>query len=167
MNHPHSDQRSHQVHQRSPALLPYIHLVNAPVSPLDCHPSALVPTRREYPESPLVVDGEVITSSLVVSAPQKDTDAVAVPVMELTRSVLRRVTEDPYWILMTLMATLGLAITATIVYGVIQIILTVAEWVSVHGTTLAVITTLIIVLALCGGASAAKCTGIHCRGCKG
>jgi hypothetical protein len=113
------------------------------------------------------VDGEVITSSLIVPAPQKDTDAAAVPVIEPTQSLLRRATEDPYWILMTLMTITGLSITATVTYGIVQIILTVAEWISVHGTTIAAITTLIIVLAMCGGATAAKCTGIHCGGCKG
>ena len=167
MKHLHSDQRSQQVHQRSPALLPYTHLVNAPVSPLDCHTSALIPTPRKYPGSPLVVDGEVITSTLTVPAPRKNTDATAVPVIEPKRSVLRRAIEDPYWILMTLMAALGLSITTMVIYGVIQIMLAVAEWVSVHGTTIAAITTLIIVLAICGGATAAKCTGIHCRGCQG
>jgi hypothetical protein len=167
MNHPHSDQRSQQVHQRSPALLPYTYLVNAPVSPLDLHTSALIPTRRKYPGSPLVVDGEVITSSFIVPAPRKNTDATAVPVIEPTRSVFRRAIEDPYWILLTLMAALGLLITATVIYGTVQIMLAVAEWVSVHGTTIAAITTLIIVLAMCGGATAAKCAGIHCRGCKG
>ncbi len=167
MNHPHSDQRSRPVHQRSPALSPYTHLVNAPVSPLDCHTSALIPTRRKDPGSPLVVDGEVITSSLIVPAPRKNTDATTVPLIEPTRSVLRRAIEDPYWILMTLMAAIGLSITATVIYGIVQVMLAVAEWVSVHGTTIAAITTLIIVLAMCGGARAVKCTGIHCRGCKG
>jgi hypothetical protein len=167
MKHPHSDQRSRPVHQRPLALSPYTHLVNAPVSPLDCHTSALIPTRRKYPGSPLVVDGEVITSSLIVPAPPKNTNATAVPVIEPKPSVLRRATEDPYWILMTLMVAIGLAITATVIYGTVQIILAVAEWVSVNGTTIAVITTLIIVLAMCGGATAAKCAGIHCRGCRG
>jgi hypothetical protein len=167
MNHPHSDQRSQPVHQRSPALSPYTHLVNAPVSSLDLHTSALIPTRSKYPGSPLVVDGEVITSSLIVPAPHKNTDATTVPVIEPTRSVFRRAIEDPYWILMTLMTALGLSITATVIYGTVQIMLAVAEWVSVHGTTIAAITTLLIVLTMCGGATAAKCAGIHCGGCKG
>ncbi len=167
MNHPHSDQCNRQVHQRPLALSPYTHLVNAPVSPLDCHTSALIPTRRKHPGSPLVVDGEVITSSLIVPAPRKNTDATAVPVIEPKPSLFRRASEDPYWILMTLMAAIGLAITATVIYGVVEITLAVAEWVSVNGTTMAAITTLIIVLVMCGGATAAKCAGIHCRGCKG
>lgn len=166
MKHPHSDQCSRPVYQRSPALSPYTHLVKAPVSPLDCHTSALVPTRRKYPGSPLVVDGEVITSSLVVPAPRKDTDATAIPVIEPTRSLLGRAIEDPYWILMTLMVTIGVSITTIVSYGVVQIMLAVAEWVSVHGPTIAAITTVIIVLAMCGGATAAKCAGIHCRGCQ-
>jgi hypothetical protein len=167
MNHPHSDQRSQPVHQRSPALSPYTHLVNAPVSPLDCHTSALILTRRKYAGSPLVVDGEVITSSLIGPAPRKNTDATAVPVVEPKRSVLRRATEDPYWILMTLMVAIGLSITATVAYGAVQIILAVAEWVSVNGPTIAAITTLITVLMIFGGATAAKCAGIHCGGCQG
>ncbi len=167
MNHPHSDQCTRPVHQRSSALSPYTHLVNAPVSPLDCHTSALIPTRRKYPGPPLVVDGEVITSSLIVPARRKNTDAPAVPVIEPKSSVLRRAIEDPYWILMTLMAAIGLSITTMVIYGIFQIMLAVAEWVSVHGTTIAAITTLIIVLAMCGGATAAKCAGIHCRGCRG
>ena len=167
MNHPHSDQCTRQVHQRPLALSPYTHLVNAPVSPLDCHTSALIPTRRKHPGSPLIVDGEVITSSLIVPAPRKNTDATAVPVIEPTRSVFRRAIEDPYWILMTLMAAIGLSITATVIYGTVQVMLAVAEWVSVHGTTIAAITTLIIALAIFGGATAAKCAGIHCRGCQG
>ena len=167
MKHPHSDQRSRPVPQRSLALSPYTHLVNASVFPLDLRASALIPTRKKYPGSPLVVDGEVITSSVIVPAPRKNTGATAVPVIEPTQSLLRRVMEDPYWILMTLMVAIGLSITTMVIYGVVHIVLAVAEWVSVHGTTIAEITTLIIVLAMCGGASAAKCAGIHCRGCKG
>jgi hypothetical protein len=69
---------------------------------------------------------------------------------------------------MTLMAVLGLSITATVVYGVIQIILAIGSWFHAHGATLGAIAALIIVLMLCGGgATAAKCTGIHCGGCKG
>lgn len=166
MNHPHSDQCNRPVHQRSPALSPYNHLVNAPVSPLDSRTSALIPTRSQHPRSPLVVDGEVITSSLVVLAPRKNTDAITVPVIEPKPSLLRRAIEDPFWILMTLTVTLALSIAATIAYGVAQITLAVAEWVSVYGTTLAVITILLIVLAMCGGTRAAKCAGIHCWGCK-
>jgi hypothetical protein len=113
------------------------------------------------------VDGEVITSSLIGPAPRKNTDATAVPVVEPKRSVLRRATEDPYWILMTLMVAIGLSITATVAYGAVQIILAVAEWVSVNGPTIAAITTLITVLMIFGGATAAKCAGIHCGGCQG
>ena len=167
MKHPHSDQRSRQVHQRPLALSPYSHLVNAPVFPLDCPTSALPLTRREYSGSPLVVDGEVITSRLIVPVPRKNTNATAVPVLQPKPSVLRRAIEDPYWILMTLMAALGLSISATVIYGIVEIMLAVTEWVSVNGTTIAAATTLIIVLAMFGGATAAKCAGIHCRGCKG
>jgi hypothetical protein len=75
--------------------------------------------------------------------------------------------DDPFWILMTLTVALGLSIAATVIYGVIQIALTVAEWFSANGATIGTITALIMVLALCGGASVAKCAGIHCGGCRG
>jgi hypothetical protein len=69
---------------------------------------------------------------------------------------------------MTFTVVLGLSITATVVYGVIQIILAIGSWFHAHGATLGAIAALIIVLMLCGGgATAAKCTGIHCGGCKG
>ena len=68
---------------------------------------------------------------------------------------------------MPLMAAVGLSITTTVIYCTVQIMLAVAVWVSVHGITIATITTLIIALAMCGGATAAKCAGIHCWGCKG
>ena len=70
MTHLHSDHRSHVVQQRAPAFTPYAHLVNASVFPLDFRSSALIPT---YPTehgagSPLVVDGEVITSIVTIPA---------------------------------------------------------------------------------------------------
>ena len=45
--------------------------------------------------------------------------------------------DDPYWILMTLTAAIGLAITATVIYGAIQIILAVGAWLHANGTTIA------------------------------
>jgi hypothetical protein len=144
---------------------PYQHLVNAPVSPLDCHTSALIP--QDYSEPPMVVDGEVIASSLTTRTIVRD-DTEPTIGDESRPSLLRRAIDDPYWILMTLMAVLGLSITATVVYGVIQIILAIGSWFHAHGATLGAIAALIIVLMLCGGgATAAKCTGIHCGGCKG
>ena len=65
------------------------------------------------------------------------------------------------------MIALGLSIAATVVYGVIQITLSIGHWLQAHGATLGAIAALIIALMFCGGASAAKCTGIHCGGCKG
>jgi hypothetical protein len=142
---------------------PYQHLVNAPVSPLEFQPSALIP--HHYPESPTVVDGTVISSS--VSTPAHlwdDTDRTIGD--ESKRSVLHRAIEDPYWILMTLMVALGLSLTATVVYGVIQITLAIGHWFTTNGTTLGTIAALVILVMLCGGTSAAKCAGIHCGGCR-
>jgi hypothetical protein len=165
MTHPHLDQRSVPVYQHPMVFTPYQHLVNAPVSALDSHTSALIP--QHYSEPPTVVDGEVITSSLTTRTMVRD-DTEPTTRDESRPSVLRRVIDDPYWILMTLMAVLGLSITATVIYGVIQIILAIGQWFHAHGTTLGAIAALIIVVMLCGGgATAAKCTGIHCGGCKG
>jgi small-conductance mechanosensitive channel len=162
MIHPHSDQRSVQVPQRASALSPYSHLVNASVSPLELHSSALMPTRhKDYLDDvPSAVDGEVLN---VVTVPTwDDTDA-----REPKRSLLRRAIDDPFWILITMTTVLGLSIAATVIYGVIQIALAIAEWFHANGTTLAAITTLVLLLMLCGGATAAKCAGIHCGGCRG
>jgi hypothetical protein len=165
MTHPHLDQRNFPVYQHPMVFTPYQHLVNAPVSPLDSHTSALIP--QHYSEPPTVVDGEVITSSRTTRTMVRD-DTEPTTGDESRPSLLRRAIDDPYWILMTLMAVLGLSITATVVYGVIQIILAIGSWFHAHGATLVAIAALIIVLMLCGGgASAAKCTGIHCGGCKG
>jgi hypothetical protein len=164
MTHPHLDQRSVPVYQHPVVFSPYCHLVNASVSPLDSDTSALIP--QHYSKSPMVVDGEVITSSLTTRAPVWD-DTAPTTGHEPKPSLLRRAIEDPYWILMTLMVAVGLSMTATVVYGVIQITLAIGQWFHAHGTTLGGIALLIIVLMLCGGATAAKCTGIHCGGCKG
>ena len=166
MNHPHSDQRDIKVYERAPALSPCTHLVNAPVFPLDFDTSALIPTRREHPKSPLIVDGEVITSTVILPASRENTDATAVVTTEPKRSLFRRAIEDPYWILMTLMTAVGLSITATVIYSVIHIILAVTAWLSVHGKTIITTTILIIVLVISGGATATKCAGIRCRGCQ-
>jgi hypothetical protein len=77
------------------------------------------------------------------------------------------VIDDRYWILMTLVVGLGLSITATVVYGVIQITLAIAAWLHANGTTIAGVMVGIILLMLCGGTTAAKCAGIHCGGCRG
>ncbi len=166
MNHPHSDQRAAKVHERTSALSPCPQLVNASVFPLDFDTSALIPTHRQRPKSPLIVDGEVITSTVTIHAPRENTDATAVVPTEPKRSLLRRATEDPYWILMTLMTAVGLSITATVIYSVIHIILAVTAWLSVHGKTIIMITILIIVLVISGGVTATKCAGMHCRGCQ-
>lgn len=164
MTHPHSDQRSSPVSQRPAAFSPYSHLVNAPVSPLDYHTSALIP--HHYSKLPTVIDGEIVTSKITISTHIWD-DAGPTIGDEPQRNLLQRAIDDPYWILMTLMMALGLSITATVVYGVIQITLAIGHWLHTHGATLGGIAALIIALMLCGGASTAKCTGIHCGGCKG
>jgi hypothetical protein len=85
------------------------------------------------------------------------------------RDLLRRAIDDPYWILMTLTVGIGLAITATVIYGAIHIILTFDAWLHANAPTLGTIgatTALIIPVMICGGAKAAKCAGIHCGGCR-
>jgi len=158
MNHPHSDQRNRLVAQRAPALSPYIHLVNAPVSPLELHSSALIPSHHtEHPGLPPVVDGEVL-SVHTIPAPTRT--------IEPKRNLLRRAIDDPFWILMTLTVTLGVSITATVIYGAIQIILAIGAWLDANATTIGGATALIILRMLCGGAKAAQCAGIHCGGCR-
>jgi hypothetical protein len=164
MTHPHSDQRNFPVSLYPMVFAPYHHLVNAPVSPLDLRASALIPQR--YSEPPTSIDGEVITSSLTTRTLVRD-DTQPPIAHESRLSLLRRAIEDPYWILMTLTIVLGLSITATVIYGVIQITLAIGQWFHAHGATLGAIAALMIALMLCGGATAAKCTGIHCGGCKG
>jgi hypothetical protein len=164
MTHPHLDQRNFPVYQHPMVFSPYSPLVNAPVSPLDPRTSALIP--HHYSELPIIIDGEVITSDLTTPGLLRD-DTDRTLDAESKQSLLRRAIEDPYWILMTLMVALGLSIMATVVYGVIQMTLAIGHWFQAHGTTLAGIAALIIAGMLCGGASAAKCAGIHCGGCKG
>ncbi len=166
MNHPHSDQCDVKVYERASALSPCTHLVNAPVFPLDFDTSALILTRTQWPESLRIVDGEVIASTVTIPAPPDDTDATAVVTTDRKRNLFRRATEDPYWILMTLMSAVGLSITATVIYGVIHIMLAVTAWLNVHGKTIVATTVLIILLVISGGATATKCAGIHCRGCQ-
>jgi hypothetical protein len=169
MTHLHSDHRSHVVQQRVPAFPPYAHLVNASVFPLDFHSSALTPT---YPTehgagSPLVVDGEVITSIITIPTQFRDDTYPAIaPVIKPKRNLLRRAIDDPYWILMTLTASIGLAITAIVIYGAIQIILAIGAWLDANATTIGGIIALIVLVMLCGGAKAAQCAGIHCGGCR-
>jgi hypothetical protein len=135
------------------------------VSALDSHTSALIPPH--YFEPPTVVDGEVITSSLTTRRMVRN-DTQPTICDESRPSLLRRAIDDPYWILITLMAIVGLSITATVIYGVIQIILAIGAWFHAHGATLGAIAALIIVVMLCGGgATAVKCAGIHCGRCKG
>jgi hypothetical protein len=165
MTHLHSGHRSHVVQQRAPAFPSCAHLVNASVFPLDFRSRALIPT---YPAehgagSPLVVDGEVITS--IPAHTSEYTDATATSVFEPKRNLLRRVIDDPYWILMTLTVALGVSITATVIYGAIHIILAIGAWLDANGTTVVGAMVLIILMMLCGGAKAAQCAGIHCGGC--
>lgn len=158
MNHPHSDQRNPLVFQRGPALSPYIHLVNAPVSPLDHRCSSLIPTHdTQHPGLPSIVDGEVLSVHTIPAATRT---------IERKRSLLRRAIDDPFWILGALTVALGLSITAVVVYGVTQITLAIAEWLDANGTTIAGAVLLISLVMLCGGVTAAKCAGIHCGGCR-
>jgi hypothetical protein len=119
----------------------------------------------------LVVDGEVITSitTPIPTHTQQDTYTPPTWATEPKRTLLRRAIDDPYWILMTLTAATGLAITATVIYGAIQIILTVDAWLHANAPTIGTIgatTALIILVMICGGAKAVKCVGIHCGGCR-
>jgi hypothetical protein len=173
MTHLHSPHHSHVAYPRAAAFPPCVYLVNAPVSPLDLCSSALIPTYR--PEhgarSPLVVDGEVITSitTTIPTHTQDHTYPTPAWAIEPKRNLLQRAIDDPYWILMTLTAATGLAITAIVIYGAIQIILTIGAWLHANAPTLGTIggaTALIILVMLCGGAKAAKCAGIHCGGCR-
>lgn len=172
MTHLHSHHRSHAVQQRAPAFSPHTDLVNAPVFPLDRHSSVLIPTypTEQGATSPLVVDGEVITSTITIPTPRRnDTHVTTAWEIEPKRNLLQRAIDDPYWILMTLTGALGLAITATVIYGAIQIILTIGAWLHTNAPTIATIgatTALLILLMICGGAKAAKCAGIHCGGCR-
>lgn len=169
MTHLHSHHRNHAVQQRTPAFPPWFHLANAPVSPLDFSASGLIPTHpaEQGAMSPLVVDGEIITSiDTIPTDPRYDIDATPAWAIEPKRNLLRRAIDDPYWILMTLTAVIGLAIIATVVYGAIQIILTVGAWLHANATTIGGVIALIILVILCGGAKAAKCAGIHCGGCR-
>jgi hypothetical protein len=70
MTHPHLDQRSVPVSQYPMVFTPYCHLVNAPVSSLDCHTSGFIPPHHS--QLPTVVDGEVITSSVATRARMRD-----------------------------------------------------------------------------------------------
>ena len=169
MTHLHSPHHSHAVQQRAPAFPPYAHMVNALVSPLDFRCRALTPIHRNerFGDSPLVVDGEVITS--ITTPIPTHTYTPPAWAIEPKRKLLRRAIDDPYWILMTLTAATGLAIIATVVYGAIQIILTVGAWLHANAPTIHTIsgiTVLIVLVMICGGAKAAKCTGIHCGGCR-
>jgi hypothetical protein len=173
MAHLHSPHHSHVTYQRAPAFPPHTHLVNALVSPLDFRSSALTPVHRNEcsGNSPLVVDGEVITSitTTIPTHTPDDTYPRTAWAIEPKRNLLRRAIDDPYWILMTLTVALGLSIVATVVYGAIQIILTVDAWLHANAPTIRTIsgiTVLIVLVMICGGAKAAKCAGIHCGGCR-
>jgi hypothetical protein len=169
MTHLHSPQHSHPVSQRAFAFPPLAYLVNAPVFPLDRHPSVLIPTHptEDSARSPLAVDGEVITSTTIIPTQRRnDTYATTAWALESKRSLFRRAIDDPYWILMTLTVGLVVVIIATVLYGAIQIILTVGAWLDANATTIGGAIALIVLVMLCGGAKAAKCAGIHCGGCR-
>jgi hypothetical protein len=166
MTHLHSHHHSHLIQQRVPAFPLHADLVNASVTRLDRHSSALIPTcDTEHGDgSPLVVDGEVIISITTIPTYTRD-DSIA-SVLEPKRNLLRRMIDDPYWILMTLTVALGVSITATVIYGAIQIIMAIGAWLDANATTVGAIIALIVLVMLCGGAKAAQCAGIHCGGCR-
>jgi hypothetical protein len=74
--------------------------------------------------------------------------------------------DDPYWILMTLTIALGVSITATVIYGAIQIILAIGARLDANDTTIVGAMVLIILMMICGGVKAAQCAGVHCGGCR-
>jgi len=160
MTYPHSHPCSIPVTERVVELSPDHHPANTLVFPLDGDISARIPTQTQTSRSLYpVINGEVIASRTL--APLRP-----IPASEPKRNFRRRSLDDPYWILVTLVITLGVSITATAVYGIIQITLAIGRWFTTNGTTLATIAALVIILALCGGTTAAKCAGIHCRGCN-
>jgi hypothetical protein len=161
MTQPHSHQRSFSAYEHPVVFTLQPDRVNAPVVSLGGDTSALIPTqdaifRRSHP----VIEGEVLAS------PTTTIPARSIAAIESEGSFLRRSLDDPYWILMTLAITLGVSITATVIYGLIQITLAIGRWFTTNGTTLAAIAALATVVVLCGGTTAAKCTGIHCGGCQ-
>jgi hypothetical protein len=171
MTHLHSPHRSHVVQQRAPAFAPHAYLVNALVFPLDFRSSALTPIYRNERSGdlPLVVDGEVISTTMIPTHAQDDSYASPAWAIEPKRNLLRRSIDDPYWILMALTVAIGLSIIATVVYGAIQIILTVDAWLHANAPSIGSIgatIALIILVMICGVAKAAKCVGMHCGGCR-
>jgi len=161
MTQTYSHQHSFAVYEHPVMFLLYPGQVNVPVSAWDRDASALIATqevtsRRPHP----VIEGEVLTSRTMT------VPARPIPAIEPKRNFLRRTCDDPYWILMTLALTLGVSITATALYGIIQITLAIGRWFTTNGATLATIAALVTVLVLCGGTTAAKCAGIHCGGCN-
>jgi hypothetical protein len=140
---------------------PHPYWGNTPVVSPDSDTNGLIPTqdaipRRLYP----VIDGEVLASCTTTVSARR------IPVREPKRSFLRQSLDDPSWILMILAIILGVSITATTLYGLIEITLAVGRWFTTNGTTLAILAALIVLLVLCGGTTAAKCAGLHCGGCQ-
>lgn len=161
MTHLQFDHRSVVAYQHPIVFTPCPHWANDLISPVDSDTSALVSpqdTRSHRPHP--VITGEVI-SSRTITYPARP-----IPVIEPKRSFFRRSLDDPYWILMTLAIALSVSIIATALYGLIQITLAIGRWFTTNGTTLATLAALVTVVVLCGGTTAAKCTGIHCGGCQ-
>jgi hypothetical protein len=157
----HSHQRSFPAYRHLAVFTPVHDRVNGPVVSLDWDTDVLLPTqdtisRRPHP----VIEGEVLASR-TMTVPARPIAAI-----ESKRSLLRRILDDPYWILMTLVIALGVSITTTALYGLIQITLAIGRWFTTNATTLATLAALVTVVVLCGGTTAAKCAGIHCGGCQ-
>lgn len=88
--------------------------------------------------------------------------------VEPKRSLLRKTLDDPYWVLISITTVLVLSIVSLIVYGVIQVVLTVEEWLAENMHTIvsggATVAIILILLSLGGGG--AVCAGLHCAGCR-
>ena len=138
MTHLHSHHRNHAVQQRTPAFPPWVHLTNAPVSPLDFGSTA---SFLRTPQNRVLRHHwwSMVKSSPALTPSPRIRDMTPMRRQhgnEPKRNLLRRAIDDPYWILMTLTGALGLAIIATVVYGAIQIILTVDAWLHTNAPTI-------------------------------
>lgn len=89
------------------------------------------------------------------------------PYIEPKRGLIRRAIDDPFWVLVTVGGSIALAIVGTVIYGIIQIVLAVVEFLNTYGAQIGGgAIAIILALILCGGGGAV-CAGIHCAGCKG
>jgi hypothetical protein len=87
------------------------------------------------------------------------------PLTEPKRGLIRRAIDDPFWILITGAGSLALAVVGTVIYGIVQILLSVGVFLSTYGSTIGGGVILLILIVLLGSGGAA-CAGLHCAGCK-